>query len=817
MGALTAGTTLGGKAIKSRHQVGTTFPAADSAVTWASPLTANAPSARSCVNMCHGDHPHDLTSPVVATHEYNAYVDATSQTSRGGTTRTSATRAKTDFDSTQTNGGMCISCHRFPVDPFGVHPAIGQAAYASSAHNYSTNFVSPNTYSWTYTQHDGGVFQRNCTKCHAERADTRPGDASIPFESVHDSSNPSLLAGNVPPAAAGNVVAEMICYNCHGDGTNGQNLSGRNMYGEVTSAFGHPVNSDAAHNTATEAVATSFTGITRHVNCQDCHEPHQAQAVGSSGRGGTITAYAANATTGDTLTDSSKAGASAWTANAFRGWTLKMVSGAQAGLTSAIYANATNTLTVRFATAPAVGDRYLVTPTGARVAASAMPPGSPAMLGAWGVAPTFGAAPTPPSWNDSGGCGATGTAASCQTVTASLATNTYAKSALNPPPEAYVCMKCHSAFAYGTTPPNSPSGMPNATASTWSNTSGGTWAESDISRDANPNNLGHHAIFARGKNQPMVSSATLTSVRNPNWPSFTTGTITGTVGSASITLSGGTWPVTLLPGWFIYIGNAAPANPSAGWYEVASVQSTTQLTLDRTCAGTCSGAYFLTAGLGNTFVPPWGPWSVLECSDCHRSSTLTDPLGPHGSTTKWMLRGAATQSFLGQTTSTGAIGTVTNTPADANNICINCHRRDVYGDYGLVVTPRSPVAGAVYTFSRQNHPADKDNGSSASYRTMWGIMCFNCHGGARQGGIHGLNLGIGNNGTTAASYSGRRLLAGSSWYAVTRSSTTTAGTCFTKGATDAVDNCGHAHGGVAFQSGTANYDYESTASPGTTP
>jgi hypothetical protein len=93
---------------------------------------------------------------------------------------------------------------------------------------------------------------------------------------------------------------------------------------------------------------------------------------------------------------------------------------------------------------------------------------------------------------------------------------------------------------------------------------------------------------------------------------------------------------------------------------------------------------------------------------------------------------------------------------------------------------------------------------------------MNCHGGARQGAIHGLNLGKGSNGT-GGSYSGRRLLAGSSWFAVTRSSATTAGTCWTKGATDAVDNCGHSHSGVAFQSGPANYDYESTAAPGTTP
>jgi hypothetical protein len=406
-------------------------------------------------------------------------------------------------------------------------------------------------------------------------------------------------------------------------------------------------------------------------------------------------------------------------------------------------------------------------------------------------------------------------------VNGSYGTNTFARVTGSPTPEAYVCLKCHSSFAYGTTLtsfPASPSGQPNAAQATWSNSAGSAMRQSDLSGDANPQNVGHHAIFARGRNQPMVSSAATSSVRNPNWPSFTTGTVTPS--GTTVTLGSGTWPVTLVPGWFIYLGNANPANPSAGWYEVASVTSDTVLTIDRACAApsTCSGsvAYFLTAGLGNTFVPPYGPWSVLECSDCHRSSTLTDPLGPHGSTTKWLLRGADTTVFLGQTTTSGAIGTVTNTPTDTNNLCINCHRRDVYGDYTYLPTPKTPVANAIYTFSRQNHPPDNANGSSASYRTRWGIECMNCHGGARQGAIHGLNLGKGSNGT-GGSYSGRRLLAGSSWFAVTRSSATTAGTCWTKGATDAVDNCGHSHSGVAFQSGPANYDYESTAAPGTTP
>jgi hypothetical protein len=85
---------------------------------------------------------------------------------------------------------------------------------------------------------------------------------------------------------------------------------------------------------------------------------------------------------------------------------------------------------------------------------------------------------------------------------------------------------------------------------------------------------------------------------------------------------------------------------------------------------------------------------------------------------------------------------------------------------------------------------------------------MNCHGGYGIGGIHGENLGLGANGV-AASYSGKRLLAGSTWYGVTRSTTGAVGSCWTKGAADTVDNCGHAHSGTGFQTGsTTQYDYD---------
>ena len=152
------------------------------------------------------------------------------------------------------------------------------------------------------------------------------------------------------------------------------------------------------------------------------------------------------------------------------------------------------------------------------------------------------------------------------------------------------------------------------------------------------------------------------------------------------------------------------------------------------------------------------------------------------------------------------------------NLCVNCHRRDVYGDL-------DHTAPAYYAYARQEHPIDmgKNHSLESGYVSKWGIPCMNCHGGARIGGIHGSNLGKGAGGS-GGSYSGKRLLNGSNWYAVTRSTTAAAGQCWTKGSADAVDNCAHSHGGVDFLSGDsdrigsgggvstagqATYDYDS--------
>jgi predicted CXXCH cytochrome family protein len=132
-----------------------------------------------------------------------------------------------------------------------------------------------------------------------------------------------------------------------------------------------------------------------------------------------------------------------------------------------------------------------------------------------------------------------------------------------------------------------------------------------------------------------------------------------------------------------------------------------------------------TLGLSNTFryldFPGVGPRdgfynmthdSKTTCSDCHSSSDVVDPLGPHGSTDKWILR----------RNETGA-GTL-------KNFCYNCHRRDVYGDVGYL--------GPNANYSRVTHPVDGLGLASPFYSSgptignnanHFGNLCMSCHGG----------------------------------------------------------------------------------------
>ncbi len=290
---------------RSRHGLGSDLPQ-DGAFSWTgTTLAGSVPLAdRTCISMCHGDHPHTLTSPATTTHESNVYVDATTQTSRAAASATrigaggsgTQNRARTDFD-TAANTGLCASCHQKPIVANGI--TVSAATFGASAHDFSSNTVGTTTYTWSYALHDGSSFARNCTKCHASRIEgTTPGASTT--VSVHYSADDvNLLAGTTNPAG---TAANFACYNCHGSTANPAagvqgNRSGKDIQTQVLHATtanqsGHPSNSDTRHDTAAEFANAAFgnaLGVTtgagqRHASCMDCHDAHEAKATSGSTR-----------------------------------------------------------------------------------------------------------------------------------------------------------------------------------------------------------------------------------------------------------------------------------------------------------------------------------------------------------------------------------------------------------------------------------------------------------------------------------------------------------------------------------------------------
>ncbi|MCD4751316.1 MAG: cytochrome c3 family protein, partial [Thermoanaerobaculales bacterium] len=255
-----------------------------------SPLNDIAPTDRSCVNMCHQDHVHN--SPGGTTHDFNVHQDASTPTSRVVGRNIdgeiiAGTPARTDFDPGAANGGLCISCHQNAVATNG--PTIDTAAYDASAHDFTSNAFG----TWSYVLHDGSTFDRNCTKCHADRSDARPSASGLSLGAVHFSDFPDLLTGSVNPN--GNPT-DFVCYTCHGNPTTGVDLSGKDLVTAVAKTSNHPVESDSVHDTLAEKEATfndgTFSGANRHVSCLDCHGPHEAQpglhTAGTAGFAGAL-------------------------------------------------------------------------------------------------------------------------------------------------------------------------------------------------------------------------------------------------------------------------------------------------------------------------------------------------------------------------------------------------------------------------------------------------------------------------------------------------------------------------------------------------
>jgi len=802
---------------------------------------------RRCLT-CHADH--DVFSPATGGVPANG--------DRGKNLRASiaviptagdtSSFSDSDFDANQGEGGICISCHsvsqtkntanqKFQGTEDDTQTMVvikTDYAEATSGHNYEATSSFPGR-SYDTTANRPFEFKANCSKCHNTvdnnsylydtESDVGSKQDSLYRFQMHASKLRRLLAwlNIVSQDSTQDPLEENFCIRCHSNNTadNPNYGAGKDYYNRASmsaaslgvkdqiiyKAYKHAVDGYRSKHRAIEGTSANWNPAgNRHVECEDCHNAHAAKAIDSNApvRGGpkgadigntakgvwgvTPSGYSTYTTGTATFTEGSNSVAgsgTSWTSgNVAAGWYIKSnydMDGRWYKVSSTNYGAQTLTLSQNF--------------DGARAYFDSLPN--------------------------------TATAVEYTAVDVSYSRTTASTYQYE------ICLKCHSKYSYDDTAPDTPS-----------NNAGGSAAkETDIGQDFNTARMAIHPVTALGKNQPGRADQSELGGGN-DWPLDSTGTVTATSGSATVTGSGANWKdldgagnSTIVPGWLVKMGVDSGAGPfGTGWYQVESVLSDTTMTITTNYGGTTGSgkSYKLGAGLGNAFVAPWGPWSRMVCSDCHGNDDDAGPRGPHGSAAKWVLKETTASLsfkwFNGNTVQTltpnnNAVGNGTASTATKAVFCFNCHRRDVYGDVGLTgATADANNSGTTVAdalMSRVSHDPTADNNTYASGNVgNWGIVCMNCHGGDSMGGLHGADNMKARDYSTGAIgdaanmfYSGKRLLNGATFIGVKRPTTSVNAMFWTKAGLsypvpDEVNVSGQSLNGA--NGDTANYNYDAT-------
>ena len=236
--------------------------------------------------MCHVDH--IVFSPAISN-------GAGTRAGNLRTNITSTTGASSDFIKSASEG-ICISCHKtaltkdttkIKTDGNATTVVVTLANYSSSAHQYNATSTMVN---------GGATFSANCTKCHNGKTG-EGANFQNRSTAVHNSGSRHVL-GALGVAAPAEFQEESFCYRCHSkaaDAIGGvkKSADANDWYGARTNmtaastaiyqmfqkANKHPVGSYNNKHDAVETAAASFSGTERHVECEDCHNPHQATAA----------------------------------------------------------------------------------------------------------------------------------------------------------------------------------------------------------------------------------------------------------------------------------------------------------------------------------------------------------------------------------------------------------------------------------------------------------------------------------------------------------------------------------------------------------
>lgn len=263
--------------------------------------TGTNPASRKCL-MCHVKHNvfsnrMNTNAALTAPRAMNLRTDiAVTPTASSG-------YAATDYSAT-TPFGICLSCHTSALTKDAARqasetnstqtPAITQANYNTSAHQYNV--------ATTMKTVGTAAFNANCSKCH----NAKNGEGTTTFQNnaasgkafgTHDSSTRRLLAalGGTP----GTDYEEGFCYRCHSKaadaiGGTKKTVDANDWYGAVTTMSGgstdiyqafqkankHNVAGySSLHKPSSTDETLAYISANKHIECDDCHNPHAAGAT----------------------------------------------------------------------------------------------------------------------------------------------------------------------------------------------------------------------------------------------------------------------------------------------------------------------------------------------------------------------------------------------------------------------------------------------------------------------------------------------------------------------------------------------------------
>lgn len=299
------------------------------------------------------------------------------------------------------------------------------------------------------------------------------------------------------------------------------------------------------------------------------------------------------------------------------------------------------------------------------------------------------------------------------------------------PPVAAFCLDCHK------------SGATNNSFSTQSRTSpnidGSGWTTGTTAKSGTGNVIGmqSHRVAAAGgcadchgdgAGNARVHGGTVNNLmlRATQYQTCFNGTSTACHGSSStITNTGARIQLA--------------ASVTGGMHPIFGAAVTPKsATLRRATLGTTTA----TDGGDDLLIRGWLPSSTMVCSDCHSQNGTTGVRGPHGSAYTYILKGydntAVTTATSGRTLGTPYVsGVLTLDANNQENICLNCHAADIYGDGNGGAIANSTISDAGHTTSWTNSGTARCGGSANEGTNTALINCLNCHGGSNPAGGYG--------------------------------------------------------------------------------